>query len=59
MMTIPSMSMWLSGVDSAAGQARGLWSAEMHRQQTAMTTEMTKQMNRFWSEAWKLPTAGK
>ena len=35
-MTNPFMSMWLSAINSAAGQARGFWTAEMHRQQTAM-----------------------
>ena len=58
-MANPFMSMWLSAINSATGQARGFWSAEMHRQQTAMMNEMTKQIFRFWSEAWKLPTSGK
>jgi hypothetical protein len=29
----------------------------MHRRQTAMMNEMTMQMIRFWSEAWKLETS--
>ena len=51
----PFLSLWLSGVNSAAGSARGLWMAEVHRQQTAMISEMTRQMIRFWSGAWMLP----
>ena len=31
-MTNPFMSMWLSAMNSAAGQARAFWRAEMHRQ---------------------------
>jgi hypothetical protein len=58
-MTNPFMSMWLSAMNSAAGQARAFWSAEMHRQQSAMVNEMTKQVWRFWADAWKLPTSGK
>jgi hypothetical protein len=53
----PFMSMWLSGANSAAGSARGLWIAELHRQQIAMIGEMTQQMLRFWSGAWMLPTS--
>ena len=37
------------------GAARGMWAAEMHRQQTAMLNEMTKQMVRFWTGGWMLP----
>ncbi len=58
-MNNPFMSMWLSAINSAAGQARGFWTAQMQRQQIAMMNEMTKQMLRFWSDAWKLPTSGK
>jgi hypothetical protein len=57
----PFMSMWLSAAssaaNSAAGATRGFWTAEMHRQQTAMTNEMTKQAMRFWSGARLVPTA--
>lgn len=31
----PWMSLWLSAANSAAGSARGFWTAEMRRQQTA------------------------
>jgi hypothetical protein len=51
--------MWLSAMNSAAGQVRAFWTAEMHRQHTAMVNEMTKQVWRFWADAWKLPTSGK
>jgi hypothetical protein len=59
LMTIPFMSMCLSAMNSAAGQALVFWTAEMHCQQTAMVNEMTKQVWPFWAEAWRLPTAGK
>jgi hypothetical protein len=51
----PWMSLWLSGANSWAGAARGMWTAELHRQQTAMLNEMTKQMVRFWTGGWMLP----
>ena len=51
----PWMSLWLSGANSWAGAARGLWAAELQRQQTAMLNEMTKQMVRFWTGGWMLP----
>jgi hypothetical protein len=48
------MSMWLSGVNSAAGSARGLWAGELHRQQRAMM----QQMIRFWTGSWTMPRTG-
>ena len=48
----PMMSLWMSAANSAAGSARGLWLAEMHRQQSAMMQAFTKQMIDFWSGAW-------
>lgn len=48
----PMMSLWLSGANAWAGAARGLWTAEMRRQQTAAVNEMTKQAIRFWTGAW-------
>jgi hypothetical protein len=50
----PWMSMWLSGANAWAGAMRGFWAAEMHRQQTQMTSEMMNQMIRFWTGAWML-----
>jgi len=58
-MTNPFMSMWLSALNSAAGQARGLWTAEAYRQQAAAMKAMTDQTIRFWTEVWKLPTSRK
>ena len=48
----PMMSLWMSAANSAAGSARGLWWAEMHRQQSAMIEAFTRQMIDFWSGAW-------
>jgi hypothetical protein len=48
----PMMSLWMSAANSAAGSARGLWLAELHRQQSAMMQAFTKQMIDFWSGAW-------
>ena len=48
----PFMSMWLSGVNSAAGSARAQWMGELHRQQRAMA----QQVIRFWTGAWMSPT---
>lgn len=44
----PWMSMWLSGANAWTGAARGTYAAEMKRQQSAMATEMTKQMMSVW-----------
>lgn len=57
-MSNPWMSLWLSAANSWAGAARGFWTAEMRRQQTAMLDEMTRQMVRFWTGAWAQPSAG-
>ena len=38
----PWLSLWLSAANTWAGAARGFWTAEMHRQQTAMLNEMTR-----------------
>jgi hypothetical protein len=42
--------MWLSAANSWTGAARGFWTAEMHRQQTALANEMVRQMMRFWTQ---------
>ena len=47
----PWMSMWLSGANAWASSARGLYAAEIQRQQSAMATEMTKQMMSLWFPA--------
>jgi hypothetical protein len=54
----PWMSMWLSAANSWAGALRGLWTAELHRQQTAMTNELVRQNMNFWTQAWLAPLAG-
>jgi hypothetical protein len=38
----PWMSMWLSAANIWAGAARGLWAAEITRQQNAMLKELTR-----------------
>jgi hypothetical protein len=51
------MSLWLSAANSWAGAARGFWTAEMHRQQTAMANEMVRQTIDFWTRTWIVPIA--
>ena len=48
----PWMSFWLSAANSWAGAMRGLWTAELHRQQTAMANEMIRQTIDFWTRTW-------
>jgi hypothetical protein len=57
-MSNPWMSLWLGAANAWAGAACGFWTAEMRRQQTAMLNEMTRQMVRFWTGAWALPSSG-
>lgn len=45
----PWMSLWLSAANSWAGAMRGLWTAELHRQQTAIANEMIRQTIGFWT----------
>ncbi len=52
----PMMSLWLSAANSWAGPLRGAWTAELHRQQSAMMKEMVQQGMKFWGGAW-LPAA--
>ena len=54
----PWMSLWLTAVNSWAGAARGFWTAELHRQQTAMANEMVRQMTDVWVRTWMAPIAG-
>lgn len=57
----PWLSMWLSGANSAAGAARGFWTAEMRRQQKAMMREAAHSLTqdraapkkRTTSKRWK------
>ncbi len=53
----PFLSMWLSQMNAWAGAMRGFWTAELHRQQTQMLQEMTKQMMQFWGGAWNMTGA--
>jgi hypothetical protein len=53
----PWMSFWLSAANSWAGAARGFWTAEMHRQQTAMANEMVRQTIDLWTRIWMAPIA--
>ena len=54
----PWMSLWLSAANSWAGAMRGFWTAELHRQQTAMANEMVRQTLGFWTRTGMAPTAG-
>jgi hypothetical protein len=48
----PLMSLWLSAANAAASSARGRWTGEVRRQQSAITQQFAKQMTEFWSGAW-------
>ena len=54
----PWLSLWLSAANSWAGAMRGLWTAELHRQQTAATNELIRQTIHFWTGAWLAPNGG-
>jgi hypothetical protein len=54
----PWMSLWLGAANSWAGAMRGLWTAELHRQQAAMANEMIRQTIDFWTRTGMAPTAG-
>ena len=54
----PWLSLHLSAANSRAGAMRGLWTAELHRQQTAAANEMIRQTTDFWTKAWQAPLAG-
>jgi hypothetical protein len=54
----PWMSLWLSVANSWAGAMRGLWTAELHRQQAAMANEMIRQTIDFWTRTGMAPVAG-
>ncbi|MFO1039008.1 MAG: hypothetical protein U1E45_19370 [Geminicoccaceae bacterium] len=45
----PFLSMWLTEANRWTSVGRGLWSAEMQRQQTRIISEMTKQAVAFWT----------
>ena len=54
----PWMGLWLSAANSWAGAMRGLWTAELHRQQTAIANEMIRQTIDFWTGTGMAPIAG-
>lgn len=54
----PWMSLWLSAANSSAGAMRGFWTAELHRQQAAITNEMVRQMADFWVRTWMAAIPG-
>jgi hypothetical protein len=54
----PWMSLWLSAANSWAGAMRGLWTAELRRQQAARANEMIRQTIDFWTRTGMAPTAG-
>ena len=54
----PWMSLWLSDANSWAGAVRSFWTAELHRQRTAMANEMVRQTMDFWVRTWMAPIAG-
>ena len=56
-MSNPWLSLWLSAANSWAGALRGLWTAELHRQQSALANEMVRQTMDFWTRAWQPPFA--
>ncbi|HEX3208043.1 MAG TPA: hypothetical protein VHQ91_01590 [Geminicoccaceae bacterium] len=58
-MSNPWLSFWLSVANSWAGAARGFWTAELRRQQSAMVNEMARQTLRFWTQALAQPDTGR
>ncbi len=56
-MANPWLSLWLSGANAWMSAGRGLWAAELQRQQTAMMHEAMRQATQFWSGAWLMPTS--
>ena len=55
----PFMSLWLSYANSYANMMRGIWSAELQRQQTAMMNEMMANMTKFWMTPMLPPSSDK
>ncbi len=54
-MSNPWLSLWLSAANSWAGAARGFWTAELRRQQSAIVNEMIHQTVRFWTQTLAAP----
>jgi hypothetical protein len=53
----PWMSLWLSAANSWTGAMRGLWTAELHRQQVAIANEIRQTID-FWTRTGMAPVAG-
>ena len=54
----PWMSLWRSAANAWAGAVRGFWTAELHRQQTAIVNQLVRQTMAFWTGTWMVPIAG-
>ena len=55
----PWLSMWLSAANSAAGAARGFWTAEIRRQQKAVVNEAGRFMRKGRATATKKRAAAR
>jgi hypothetical protein len=55
----PWLSLWLSAANSAAGAARGFWTAEMRRQHTAIVNEAGRSATKDCATATKKRAASK
>jgi hypothetical protein len=54
----PWLSLWLSAANSWANAVRGFWTAELRRQQGAVTNEVIRQTMSLWTRTWMVPWAG-
>jgi len=55
----PWLSMWLSAANSAAGAARGFWTAEARRQQNALLNKAERSPTKGRAATSKKRTASK
>ena len=55
----PWLSLWLSAANSAAGAARGFWTAEMRRQHKTMVNEAGRSVSKDRATALKKRAASK
>ena len=51
----PFLSLWLSAANQWLGAGRGLWMAELHRQQAAMYEQTMRQAMAFWTGGLVVP----
>lgn len=54
----PAMSLFLSGANAWAGAARGVWTKEARRQQSAAVSAGAQQVASFWTAALTPPSPG-